>query len=96
MPDDEKFFFAKMGKGLVKGTQEINYIPPPSPVIVNSRGVSSDFRVSCVLHHSLAADEPLWIMIPIDKDLADELDHVTLVTKDGDCFSTDVRSLSNE
>jgi hypothetical protein len=49
---------------------------------VNSRPVTEESRVACALHHSLKAEEPLWLMIPIDEGIARKIESVILVTND--------------
>ena len=55
----------------------------PSPVFVRAVPVTKLRRVVCAMHESLSnLKEPLWLMIPIDEEVAKSLDSVTLVTED--------------
>jgi hypothetical protein len=44
------------------------------------------------MHHSIdgPTTEPLWLMVPMDPAIMDELSSVVLVTKNGDVFKTDI------
>ena len=72
---------------------ELSEVGPPKITLANSRGVSPTFRAATVLHQSLNASEPLWLMIPMNKDFAKELKSVTLETKNGEVYVIDVTEI---
>jgi hypothetical protein len=61
---------------------------PRKPVIVHSRPIDYANRVACALHHTLDDDGPLWLMIPIDEELAQEILEVILVSHSKERYIT--------
>jgi hypothetical protein len=64
------------------------------PQFVRCRIVDEYNRVACALHTSLDYDfldeEPLWVMIPIDKEVARRLEAVVGITLDGKYLVQDI------
>lgn len=52
------------------------------PVFVNSRTIDPDNRVACAMHTSLNAKEPLWLMIPLDEEVARDIHEIIIATSE--------------
>jgi len=57
------------------------------PSLVRCRIVDEESRVACAMHHTLTNnDGPLWLMIPIDEEVAKELVEVIITTLNDEVY----------